>query len=187
MKKRIIIATVTCLFLILGTVISVFGSYDYCIRLGNDIITMKCPSFMQNDRIYVSIRSLCDELGIPIYWDDKKNEAYIDIYNKQIKVSDKTEHKIDGVIPDEETAYAVGKTILEKYIGKPLEYETNNHIFYLDTRYLKEENAWEIVQVFKFKGDAGGGVDTWAELISIKLSRSTGEVIFINTHGTYSQ
>lgn len=188
MRKSIIIASVICLFLILVIVISVFGTSDYNIRLGNDIITMQYPSFMQNDRLYVSVRSLCNALGIPIYWNEKENEVHMDIYNKQIQVSDKTERKIDGVIPDKETAYTVGKAILEKYIEKPLEYETDTRIYYLDTRYLEEENAWQLVQVFRFKDDnVGGGIDGWADFINIKLSKSTGEVLFINTYGTYSQ
>ena len=186
MKKRIIIATVTCLFLILGTVISVFGSYDYCIRLGNDIIMMKYPSFMQNDRIYVSVRSLCDELGIPIYWDDKKNEVHIDIYNKQIQTSDKTLFKKEGVIPDAETALVVGKAILEKYVEKPLEYEEEDKIYYLEIEYLEQQNAWKICQTFSYKDENKGwsvGGNFYRPYVVI--SKQTAEVLYINTHSSF--
>lgn len=176
-----------CSLLLTVTLVTALSFPNYQFRLGNELVIMQYPAFMQNDRIYVSIRNICDILGIPIEYNPNENEVEMDIFNKKVKVSDKTQFKEEGVLSNKETAYEVGKIMLEKYIGKPLEYETDTRIYYLDTRYIEEENAWLIVQCFKFKNEnAGGGIDGWADFINIKLNKNTGEVMYINTHATYT-
>lgn len=185
MKKSIIFATVICLVLAVITTVSAFALSDYNIRLGNDNITMKYPSFVQNDRVYVSIRNLCDALGIPIYWNEGENEVYMDIYNKKVPVSDKTSFKEDGVIPNEEAALAIGKIILEEYAGRSLEYETDEKIYYLKVTYIKETNAWNVTQFFEYK-DGRRWTASGVYLPTVKLNKNTGEVMNINTYSSYT-
>lgn len=168
MKRGISFAIVICLAVIIVTIVSASERSEYSIRLGNDIITMQYPSFIRNDRAYVSVRNLCDVLDIPIHWDGEKNEVHMDVYNKKVQVSDKTEYREEGVIPDEETALIVGKTILEKYANRPMEYETEDKIYYVRANFIEAENAWLVVQNFKYKNP------------------NLGETTYINTHSSYT-
>lgn len=181
--KRIVYGLVVCFTLIIVTSITVFSTSGYTIRLGNKVIEMQNPIFMCDDRIYVSVRNLSEALGIPVYWDENKNEVRLDIYNKSIPVSDKTEYKDEGVIPDEETAYVVGKAILEKYAGKSLEYETEDKIYYLKVTYHEYLNAWSITQWFDFK-NGGGWAASGVHIPNVIISKSTGEVLSINTYNS---
>lgn len=168
-----------------ANVSEVFEHIDYNIKIGDDVAKLQYPIFINDGRVYVSIRSICDKLGIPIEWNNESREMKIDIYNKKVQVSDKTPFKEDGVIPDEETALIIGKTILEKYAGQPMEYETESRIYYLQAEFIESENAWLIVQRFRFKNpNAGGGID-WADYSNVKLNKSTGQVMFINTYSTF--
>ena len=184
--KKIVFVFVICLTLIISITATAFNLLNSNIKLGNKSITMEYPLFIRDNRVYVSIRNLCELLNIPIYWDEQEKEVCVDIYNKKTPVSSKTEYKEEGVIPDEETALAVGKIILEKYAERPMEYETEDKIYYLDTRYLEEENSWQIVQVFRFKDEnVGGGIDGWADFANIKLNKNSGEIMYINTYSTF--
>ena len=185
-KKEISFVTVICLTVAIVTIVAASERSEYSIRLGNDIITMQYPSFIQNDRIYVSIRNLCDVLGIPIYWDEHKNEVYMDVYNKEVCVSAKTEYREEGVIPDEETALIVGKAILEKYADRPMEYETEDKIYYLRANFIETENTWLVVQNFKYKNPNSGGTTEFADFPYVKINKSTGETTYINTHSSYT-
>ena len=91
--------------------------------------------------------------------------------------------KEGGVLPDEETALAVGKIILEKYIGKPLEYETDEKIYYLSVTYREDRNAWNIQQFFDYK-DGRHWAASGIYLPNITLNKNTGEVMFINTYSS---
>ena len=184
MKKKFIITTVVLLCVITAITVSAFEFSDCNIRLGNEDVTMEYPVFMQDDRVYVSLRNMCDLLGIPIHWNEEENQVHIDIYNKETPVSDKTEHKEDGVIPDEETARAIGKIYLEKYSGKQMEYETDEEIYYLYACYYEEINAWVVRQTFEYKDENRGwtsGDDVYVPTVTI--NKDTGEIIYINTFG----
>ena len=189
MKKWI--ATVLVLMLILCATLTfakvgeVFEQVDYNIKIGDAVVKLQYPIFINDDRIYVSVRSICDKLGIPIEWNGESKEVEIDIYNKKVQVSDKTIFKTEGVIPDEETALIVGKTILEKYAERPMEYETESRIYYLYAEFIESENAWLISQRFRFKNPNSGGGIGWADYSNVKLNKFTGEVMFINTYSTF--
>lgn len=99
-------------------------------------------------------------------------------------VSDKTAFRDEGVIPDEETALAVGKIILEKYAGKKMEYETDEKRYYLIATYFKETNTWCIMQWFDYK-NGGGWAASGIYLPYVKINKSTGEVLYINTYSTF--
>ena len=186
MKKRIMLVIIICLAFVSGMVISAFGISGYSIKVGNDTAKMKYETFVKNGRIYVSVRDMCNVLGIPISWREDEKEAFIDIYNKQVPISRETERKDEGVIPDKETAYTVGKAILEKYAGKTLEYETEDKIFFLRVDFIDQYNAWRISQTFKFKNEgmgwaAGDGFYT----PSVILNKKNGEVMSINTFSNF--
>jgi hypothetical protein len=188
MKKSIIISIMFVL-LLMGTVAassSIYEKSDNTIKFGNQNMQLESPIFLINDKIYVSLRNLCNELNIPIEWDGENGETTIDIYHKKIEVSNKTEYKEQGVIPDEETALTVGKAILEKYVGKHMEYETEDKIYYLETKYLENENSWYVGQMFSYK-DTSKGWSTGGSIYvpCVKISKNTGEVLFINSYSSF--
>ena len=186
MKKKTLICTVG-MMICTAMAATAFGASKYSVRIGDKLLRTKNPILMQDGRIYVSVRDMCDALGFPVEWDGGKGEAVIDIYNKKVPVSENTEFKKEGVIPDAETAYTVGKAILEKYAGEPLEYETEDRIYYLNAEFIESENSWLVIQRFRFKNpNAGGGVD-WADYKNVKLNKFTGEVMFINTYSTFKE
>ncbi len=120
------------------------------VRFTNDLL-------MVDDKLYVPIRELSEKLRIPVLWDEEKEQVRLSTDYKTIRVSEGTELKEEGVLPDDETALLVGKTILEKYVGKPLEYETEKGIYYMDVKYHKRDNTWRVYQKCKYK--IGGGAE----------------------------
>ena len=183
MKKIVLITIISLMFIF---AVGVYASTQYNVKFTNKNVSFTKPTYMKDDRIYVSLRDICNALNIPIYWDGDINEATIDVNNKKINVSDKTEYKDCGVIPDEETAYAVGKIILEKYSNSPMEYETKDKIYYLEVEFIEEQNCWSVVQKFKFKAENKGwaaGGNTYYP--NVKLNKSTGEILYINTYATF--
>ena len=178
------LATLTLSTLAFGS--GIFEEVGYNIKFGPNDAQMQYPIYESEDRVYVSVRDMCDNLGIPIEWDEENREINVDMYNKKVPVSDETEYKEEGVIPDEETALAVGKTILEKYIGEPVEYETEDKIYYLEVTYAERENAWVIYQTYKYKNPDWGWAGSGIISPSINLNKSTGEVIRINTDSFFS-
>lgn len=184
------------LFLLLNTIIlsvfsvsansQIYDAKNCTVKLGNSNVDLQGKMFFMDNRLFVPLRRICDELRIPITWDDKTQEAKMDIYKKEIEVSDGTQLKEEGVIPDEETALAVGKLLLEKYAGRELEYETEKRTYYLRAVYIEEECAWIVVQNFVYKNPNAFGSTDFSKFPTIKLSRKTGEVLYINTVATHT-
>ena len=160
----------------------IFEVAENTIKIGQNDVKLQYPAYIHNDRLYVSIRGLCDKLGIPIEWNSENGEVKLNVNNKKVTVSDKTVYNDDGVIPDEKTAIAVGKIILERYAGMPMEYKTDSRIYYLRAEYLKDENAWIVVQNFKNINPESGGSTDFADFANVKLNKNTGEVLYINTY-----
>lgn len=189
MKKwlNIILILVLCVSttVVSANVSGIFETVDYNIKIGNNLIKFQYPLYSNGGRTYVSLREICDKLGIPIEWNNTNREVEMDIYNKKVPVSNKTLFKEDGVIPDQETALIIGKTILEKYAGKSMEYETDERIYYLRASFLESENAWIVVQNFKYKNPNVGGSTDFADFANVKLNKNTGEVMYINTNSTF--
>ena len=187
MKKWFLITIISIVTLGLTSVVfatnsGIFKIENYNVIIGNEVIKLQYPIFAQDSRFYISIRNLCDELGIPIHWNGENREIKVDIYNKKIQVSEETSFKEEGVIPDSETALIVGKAILEKYAEKPMEYQTNDKIYFLEVEFLEKYNAWKIGQTFKYKDknklwSVGGGFYR----PNVVLNKQTGEVLYINT------
>lgn len=185
MKKYIRILGIIFLVYVCSIAI-VIGSPFYTIKLGKDTMPMSVQTLIQNDKVYVPIRDMCNALNMPVYWNGDKQEVYVDIYNKRLPVSKYTEYKEGGVISSEKMALKVGKIILEEYSGKSMEYETDNKIYYLTAVFLEEENAWVIRQKMKYKNPKTIFViEGNAYYPTIKLNKTTGEVLFINTYATF--
>lgn len=112
----------------------------------------------------------------------------MDINNKNISVSDKTQLKKDGVIPDEQTALAIGKIILERYTEKSLEYETDDKVYYLTAKFDEHCNGWRVCQMFKYKDENRG----WSAgdkfyIPTVILNKQNGEVLYINTNSSFEE
>lgn len=183
-KTRVIILVIFIIqYVLLST--RVCGSLEPSVKIGNEVLNLKNYMRIYDDKIYISIRSLSEKLGIPIKWNEETKQAHMDIYKKNIGVSDKTTLKEDGVIPDEETAYIVGKKILERYSGKELEYETSDKKYYLKVAYSVETNSWEIAQWFDYKDGskwiAGGNL----YIPKVIINKNSGEVLYINTYSSF--
>lgn len=173
--------------LVLLMAYSIYADNNFRIKLDNEVLEFKNATIIQNDKIYIPLREMCDKLCIPIEWNEQDDEIYVDIAHKKPLVSERTTYKEEGVIPDEETAYQVGKLLLETYVGHPLEYEDEYRVYWLETTFLEEENAWQVCQ----KSIAQEGVATCVRpgttiyLIEIKLNKNTGEVLYINSYGSW--
>lgn len=186
MKKKTLICAVG-MMICTAMAVTVFGASKYSVRIGDKLLQTKNPILMQDGRIYVSVRDMCDALGFPVEWDGGKGEAVIDIYNKKVPVSENTEFKKEGVIPDAETAYTVGKAILEKYAGGPLEYETEDRIYYLTVRADEQTGTWKVMQTFKYIDEGKGWLaGDGFKVPSVTLSKQTGEVLFINLTSSFN-
>lgn len=188
MKNFIVIGfvSVVLLFAIVGVnANNIFEGSSYSIKIGDKNINNNHTAFMNNDSIYVSLRNICEELRIPVTWNDKSKEATIGINNKEVEISERTRRNENGVVPDAETAINLGKIILEKYTGKDVEYESDKYIYYLKATFLEEENTWLVVQNIKYKHPYIGSMDGGADFIHIKISRGTGEVLYINDYSTF--
>lgn len=183
--KRKIFVVFTIILLMSVTLASAAIIPEFKIMLGDKDVTEDCTYLLKDNRTYIQLRDFCDIFKVPITWDKETNEVCIDIYNKKIEVSDKTEFKPEGVIPDEETAYTIGKVILEKYAGGAVEYETDERIYYLSTRYIEEDNTWLVLQTFDRKNTNGASGIDWADWMYVKLSKATGEVLYLNTASTF--
>lgn len=189
MKKVMILSI--CLVLCLSMVSSAekvlskdnFQEATHGIKIGVDDVEFNYPVFINEGNTYVSLRDICKELRIPVYWDEQARVAVIDKYNSEIIVSTLTERKKEGVIPDEETALAIGRIILEKYSGEKYEYETKNVKYFLEVEFIEEYNVWKVSERYELKREppncAFGG-----PLAYVYLSKSTGEVININTYSS---
>lgn len=160
----------------------IFEKVDYAIKIGNENYESNYPSYIRVGRMYLPLRSFCDALGIPVEWDEENKEVKVDIYNKKLNVSSHTQYKEEGVIPDEETALAVGKIILEKYTGKPMEYENEDWKFYLNARYIQSLNAWCVSQTAEIKHSGGGG---GGAVPTVYINRNTGEVMYIHAFSSF--
>ena len=188
MKKTITIILIISIFLLTTVAfadeIEKFIKVEHGIKIGNQTVELEHPIYEKNNRLYVPLRNLCENLSIPVKWDDENKEVFLDIYNKPIHVSSKTTYNEEGVIPDEETALAVGKILLEKYAGKSMEYETEDKVYYLTAVYEPSINCWIVEQTYDFKDPNKGWAGNF-DVPTIYLSKQTGEVIYINTYSLF--
>lgn len=192
-KKRFLYGLIFCLCLVLaaptvGSAANINLTASNTIRIDNEDVKFTNDIYIIDNKTYVPLRELAEKMRIPIEWNEEKGQAELLTYFKTVNVGDRTEFKEEGVIPDAETAYQIGKIILEKYTGTPMEYETDEYIVYLRTTYYEHLNVWYVSQTFKFKDENRG----WASGNSVYsptvyLNKDTGEVIALNTYSTLEE
>ena len=163
-----------------------FGYPEYNeIKIDNRREGFHKPLFIVDNSLYVPLRELMDKIDIPIQWNEEEalaeiEPSYKDNYQPVENLYAFTEWKEDGVIPDKETALAVGKLLLEKYMdGTQLEFENESGIYYLDAVYSPADNSWRVYQAKIHKTGGGGGSGIYSP--TIILNKFTGEVTLINT------
>ena len=177
MKKIVIYAIFAALCILILTGMSGLPESSIKIRKNDKILALENEPVMINDRVYVSVRNLCEAFGMKVDWDGETNTVLIDEVNRRVTVSE-TGKKIAGeIIPDEETAIVIGKAVLEKYLGKEVEYETDEKSVYLKA--AKFGNTWSVYQIFLFKNGKGwaGNIRTY----SVKIDAYTGQIESIGT------
>ena len=180
--KKIILG---CLILIIVTSIVAFAANIYLansnvIRIGAEDVKFNNEIYLIDEKTYVPIRELSEKMQVPIIWNEEDNKVELLTDHKTVNTSKETIINEEGVIPDAETAYRVGKIILEKYVGKSLEYETEKGVYYLQVEYHKLDNSWRVSQECEYKIGGGGGTGIYSP--TIVLNKNTGEVMYINTH-----
>ena len=61
-----------------------------------------------------------------------------------------------------------------------MEYETAQKIYNLSVNFIEIENAWQIMQTFKYK-DGRGWSASGVYFPSVKINKNSGEIMYINT------
>ena len=135
---------------------------------------------LSDGRLYVPIRELCERLGISVFWNIETEQAELHTQKEAVHTTEQTKLDNDEVIPDEKTAYKIGKLLLERHCGESLEYEKDGLVYYLHVFELKDANAWKISQTFRAQNGGGGYSGAYAP--QIVLDKATGKVISINTY-----
>ena len=175
MKKTLIIFTVLVTMLVFT---GMAGLPDHLIKINWDsqILSLESKPIMINDRVYVPIRSLGDSLNKSVDWDGETNTVYITSDNKKIGAFDGEKNVEKEIIPDEETAIAIGKLYLERYTSGSVEYENSDKVVYLKA--YRQDTLWHIYQTFYYKDGRGwaGSIDS----CSIKINAENGEVVYID-------
>lgn len=180
MKKIIVLCLV-----IISLVFVEAEATDNVIRYYNDIqigvkkTNLNSKLYNIDDQIYVPIRAFADCLKIPVVWDENLQTVTLLINNKEVDVDGNNSVEDKGVIPDEETAYQIGKILLEKFCGRSLDYETDSVKYYVDVAYHPYDNSWRIYQAYEYKIGGGGGTGITSPTVC--LNKNTGEVMYINT------
>lgn len=180
MTKKI--TTIVCIIFLSATIISVYALTDanHVITIGLKETRLDNPIYLIDDRTYVPIRDLCDEMGIPVLWDSEKEQVKLDINNKRVHYRDTEANAVleNGVIPNAETAKVIAKTIFETCMCKSVEYtDEDGYEFYLNVSFSEEQNSWLVYQDVKYRGNSFGGGNVSP---IIRLNRATGEVMGIN-------
>lgn len=181
MKKLIIL--ICFMFVVMIDVVFAYNSFlitNNSILKGIQEIKFDNPIYLIDDLTYVPLRELTENLGIPVMWNNEKRQVILDINNKEVlydKNSKANENLVNGVIPDEETAKNVAKSILEACTGRQVVYQDGDYEFYLSASFSEKQNCWFVVQYAKYKGEHFGGGNVSP---IIQLNKSTGEVMSIN-------
>ena len=183
MKKYLIITAVVATIGVLGAV--AYAGSKINIQIGTDDIEYKNEVYNINDMIYVPLRETFENLSIPVEWDEEKNTAHVFTQYKTVKSSENSKYNENGIIPDEETAYKIGKIILETYTGKEMEYESDEGTYYLSVTYRELDNSWRVSQELKYAVGGGDGTGTYSPTVA--LNKNTGEVMYINTYSVFDE
>ena len=119
---------------------------------------------------YLPVREFAEKLGYDVYWN----------WNDQEIILDRPEESNTGT-GCEETAYTVGRTILEAYCGRSLEYDCGNSWEYVirAKEFQTRPDCWIVSQEYEPKDKTlsrgGNGAP-----ISVVLDKRTGGVVYIS-------
>lgn len=129
---------------------------------------------------YIPLRECAEKLGYQVEWDQERQQIKIDTSRRNVQdLRTNTEGVAEqGVIPDEETALAVGKIILEKALGQPVEYQIGDRKLWLSADYYPVYNEWRVSQAGTYEGDFFYYTNYFTPMVA--LNKSTGEVTRID-------
>lgn len=189
MKKQVYIRVVGVLLALAGIValgiaivpvaVQSISQADIKLMVNHDTLELEHEPLIVDGVTYVPLRECAEKLGFQVEWDNETRLIQVDTYHKRILGQSRAEI-IDeqGVIPDEETALAVGKAILEGAMGRSVEYQDGERKFYLTAQYHPLDNAWRIDQIGKYEDRSWGGGNYNAPFVALNIN--TGEVIYID-------
>lgn len=124
---------------------------------------------------YVPLRECAENRGYQVVWNEKARQIEVDTRHRKVSDAEKVDEQ--GVIPDEATALAVGKAILEGALGRSVEYKDGGREFYLTAHYYENTNVWWVDQLGKYEGHIYYGTN--ALCLGVILDKATGEVLHI--------
>lgn len=188
MKKHaataIVLAAICSVTVIFAAGNSVFEPFTPTIMWGwYWPLELEEPVYIKDGTTYVALRDFCSATGTQVEWDEEKQTIQLNPYYYQVPVYDKYKtwgtEKEEGVIPDEETAMKIGKIILETYLGRELEYETEDKVYFLECMYFPKENAWSVYQTCRYKDGRPLGIGD-GQSISVTLNKMNGHVQFLS-------
>lgn len=182
MKKIKKILVLAILIFLSWVMIANACSYVVNVNIGS----VSVGGLLMNEKTYVSIRELAEKFNVPIKWDSTNKEVIVSTELKQVELSDKTEFKPNGVIPDKETAYKIGKILLEEYMGQQIEYTTEDKVYFLNVEYREKDNVWIISQRFEYTNGLQWTYGDSIYIPTIMINKNTGEVVYINTYSSLS-
>ena len=129
---------------------------------------------------YVPLRECAENLGFSVEWDEETGHIEVDTNRRNVQHLETNTEVISeqGVIPDEETALAVGKIILEKALGQSVEYQDGDRELHLHANYYTKLNSWMVYQAGTYEGESYYWTNRPTPFVA--LNKSTGEVTCIN-------
>lgn len=129
---------------------------------------------------YVPLRECAEQLGFQVEWDGEARCVKVDTTHKNVQHLETNTEAVaeQGVIPDKETALAVGKIILEKNLGRSVEYKDGDRELRLEADYYTVLNGWKVYQVGTYEGISYYGTNRHTPFVV--LNKSTGEVTYID-------
>lgn len=187
MKKRIYVGVTLALagVLALGvaivpTAVQTISQAKVELTVDHKTLELEHEPLIVDGVTYVPLRECAEKLGFNVEWNGETRCIDVDTYHKEI-LNKKDEAEIideQGIIPDEETALAVGKAILESAMGRSVEYRDGARELYLTATYYPFDNNWRIDQLGKYEGRFWSGGNYNAPFVA--LNKNTGEVTYID-------
>lgn len=165
---------------------------DYA-KLYNDVVYI-------DDRAYVQLRELGNILQVDVGWSEEDQLPKMSTAKTPHVISDdeETENRIknEGVVADKETAYNVGKAILEGITNKNMVFtdgDVSSDIFVVD--HSGDDTQWVIYQRLSYKGQwfkfrdemKNKGITCQYIIPYLHLDKRSGEVVEIWTDSTVDE
>ena len=150
------------------------------VQISTLFYTFSNDIFIKDSRLYVPIRELANILNIPIEWDEEKKIAKLLPENKRVMMIIGETNQIDKssfcVVPDEGTAYNIGKIVLESVLQESVVFNSKEWSSELEVSYEESTNYWLVTQKVYYKGNLYNGVNANNNVL---INKNTGEIIKI--------